>query len=307
LAGLFVFWRSEARAPRRDAIADERVDLWHSPLMSSRFFYARRVVGLAVLAVFSLLAIASPGPVDPPEKIEPPPWSDTSDFDVELGRGWEDFRAYVDGEPIPLAPGFQGGQHVHITFLGEALTLDDSVSRVLTWYVDSSEAVLDGAYETNGSLEELAREGQPTRVGSPFGTALLWESALIQTEVELRVHIELADGRVGRASTSGLLEWEDELPDWSEWLCRNQGGGDLDCTDAGVPDFDAGVDSGVDAGVDAGVDSGVDAGVGDAGSADAGGDAGSSDAGASDAGTSDVCTSDSGTSDAGSADAGDGG
>jgi hypothetical protein len=250
-----------------------------------------RLVGLIVVAAFGLFCVASiPLPPDPPETIEPPPWETASDFAVEIGRGWENYRAYVDGEGLPLTSGFQGGQHVHVSFVSDELSLDDDVERVLTWYVSpDDESLLDGAYESLGGALEAFPAGEG-RTGSPFTVAFLGDTSLIGQPVELRVHIELSDGRVGRAWTSGLLDWEDELPEWQDWLCTEYGG----CPDAGV---DAGAD---DAGGDGGAtDAGVDAGE-DAGANDAGGDGGATDAGTADAG-------DGGTIDAGGTDAGDGG
>jgi len=268
-----------------------------------RLLPMKRFAGIPFVAAFSLLSIGSifpPEEPDPRERIEPPPWEEASDLPLTIGRGWEDFRAYTEGQALPVTSGFQGGTHVHTTLLSAAFTPADSVARVLTWFVDpADETVLDGAYETDGLLEPLPEELIEAGfgdVGAPFALAFLEEVALLDREVELRVHVEFDDGRISRASARGVLELEWDSPDWDQWLCRHESGGD--CLDAGPSEggpLDAGL---VDAGlIDAGL---IDAGLIDAGLIDAGLiDAGAVDAGASDAGTVDAGASDAGTSDAG--------
>lgn len=252
----------------------------------------KRFASLALVGSFALLSIASIDPSENPlDPVEPPAWEEVSDLPLSIGRGWEDFRAYSDGQAIPVTSGFQGGQHVHVTMLSAALVATDSVAQVFTWYVDpTDERVLDGAYKADGLLEPLPAELVEAgygEVGAPFATAFLQKTELVGEEVELRIHVDFEDGRIARASTRGVLEFEWDSPDWAEWICLHEGGGsclDAGPRDGGIVDIDGGAP--IDAGepLDGGLVDAGDGGAMDGGAVDGGGDAGPTDAGPTDAG-----------------------
>lgn len=186
-----------------------------------------RFAGLLFVPVFVLFSAGSilfPPTPPAPETVDPPAWDPPGALAVTLGRGWEDFRPHDGDDGVPLTSGFQGGQHVHVTILSPDLPAEDEgeVLSVITWFVDPATGeTLDGAYETDGYLEPLPSglvDDGHGDVGTPFPVAFLNDLGLRGREVELRVHVVASDGRVGQAQVTGVLDWEQDLPAWREWL-----------------------------------------------------------------------------------------
>lgn len=89
------------------------------------FASERTMVRTSLLLIASLFSVCSPTDPDPivcedPQEI----------LNVEFGTGDREFEAVTDGDELPLAFGFQGGNHIWLSLRVDGLTSDSAYLEV---------------------------------------------------------------------------------------------------------------------------------------------------------------------------------
>lgn len=185
---------------------------------------AGAVVGAALLSVAS-----APEPT-------PDAWKYQSDFDLDVGYGWEPYVSYADANELPMERGFQGGQHIYTSVRAfDVEPVDEADGPIICTLSLVNPEAPDGeplAIETDtdcelgtpASLDTTAPEGFPEGALMAPSLRLVIEDDNIAGDVaELGVQIELPNGQVGRAWFEAPVTWFpycDDMPEDYPYPCN---------------------------------------------------------------------------------------
>jgi hypothetical protein len=183
-----------------------------------------RLPALLLLPIALSLSVAcgtgAEGP-DPEPGMEPdaapdpePAIGPNTPVTLEVGIGFYCFDPYVDGQPILLQHGWQGGQHLNTTVIATGLeAFADDTLRM--WAEDPAGEVIAGITEITASfeppvdLEPAPPEGSVVMRG-PYLFVPEADPLLDAETVTLHIEVLTGDGRKGAWSATGDVVW---MPD----------------------------------------------------------------------------------------------